>query len=90
MGNSKEKVAHGTQKPVALLEYLIKTYTDEGDVVLDCTMGSGSTIVAAVQCGRIGVGIERDPDYYSAAHRRIIDAVAAPTESARSAEALAD
>lgn len=65
---------HPTQKPVALMEYLIKTYTNEGDLVLDNTMGSGTTGVAAVTNGRRFTGIELDPVYYDIACRRIADA----------------
>ncbi len=57
VSNSKEKVNHPTQKPIALLEYLIHAYTNEGDTVLDCAMGSGSTMVACVKNGRKGLGI---------------------------------
>jgi hypothetical protein len=66
---------HPTQKPVALLEYLIKTYTNEGATVLDNTMGSGSTGVAAAKTGRRFIGIEREPKYYEIAQRRISDAL---------------
>ena len=66
---------HPTQKPVALMEYLIRTYTNEGDLVLDNTMGSGTTGVAAVRTGRRFVGIERDPEYYRTALDRIAAAV---------------
>lgn len=62
---------HPTQKPVPLLEYLIKTYTIPGEVVLDCTMGSGSTGVAAVNTGRSFVGIELDAGYFEIAQSRI-------------------
>lgn len=62
---------HPTQKPVALLEYLIRTYTDEGDTVLDNTMGSGSTGVACKQTGRNFIGIEMDRDYFRIAKQRI-------------------
>ena len=65
------KSLHPTQKPVALLEYLIKTYTDEGDTVLDFTMGSGSTGVAALNTGRKFIGIELDPGYFDIAVKRI-------------------
>lgn len=65
---------HPTQKPVALMEYLIRTYTKEGDVILDCCMGSGSTGVAAMRTGRRFVGIEKDEAYYDAAKQRIQDA----------------
>ena len=70
-----EKGLHPTQKPVALLEYLIKTYTNEGDVVLDNCMGSGSTGVAAVNTGRDFIGIELDTDYFQTAANRIDDVV---------------
>ena len=62
---------HPTQKPVALLEYLIKTYTNEGDTVLDNTMGSGSTGVACVNTGRDFIGIELDDNYFAIAQERI-------------------
>ena len=62
---------HPTQKPVALMEYLIRTYTDEGDTVLDNTMGSGTTGVACVNTGRKFIGIERDPAYFKIAKERI-------------------
>lgn len=65
---------HPTQKPVALLEYLIRTYTDPGDTVLDNAMGSGSTGVACANTGRRFIGIERDPAYFAVAQRRIADA----------------
>ena len=70
------KAYHPTQKPVALLEYLIKTYTNEGDCVLDCTMGSGSTLVACVNTNRKGVGIELMQEYYDIAVKRVKDAQA--------------
>ena len=62
---------HPTQKPVALMEYLINTYTNEGDTVLDFTMGSGTTGVACKNLGRSFIGIELDEDYYKAACERI-------------------
>lgn len=62
---------HPTQKPVALLEYLIKTYTKHGDTVLDFCMGSGSTGVACVNTGRDFIGIERDEKYFEIANKRI-------------------
>ena len=71
IGNSKEKVAHPTQKPVALMEYLIKTYTNEGDCVLDCTMGSGSTMVACANTWRRGIVIELMDEYYNIAVGRV-------------------
>ena len=72
---SEGKVIHPTQKPVALMEYLIKTYSNEGDTVLDNTMGSGTTGVAAVNTGRKFIGIEKDPDYFAKAKQRINNAV---------------
>ena len=69
----KEKF-HPTQKPVALLEYLIKTYTNEGETVLDNCMGSGSTGVACVNTGRKFIGIEIDDNYFNIAKERIINA----------------
>lgn len=62
---------HPTQKPVALLEYLIKTYTNEGDIVLDNCMGSGSTGVACVNTGRKFIGIELEEKYFNIAKERI-------------------
>lgn len=62
---------HPTQKPVALYEYLVKTYTNEGDTVLDFTMGSGTTGVACVNTGRNFIGIEKEPTYFEIAERRI-------------------
>ena len=68
--NSKHRF-HPTQKPVALLEYLIRTYTSEGETVLDFTMGSGSTGVACVNTGRKFIGIELDKGYFEIAKERI-------------------
>lgn len=62
---------HPTQKPVALMEYLIRTYTAEGQTVLDNTMGSGTTGVACANTGREFIGIERDDNYFQIAHDRI-------------------
>lgn len=64
-------VIHPTQKPVALMEYLIKTYSNEGETVLDNCMGSGTTGVAAVKCNRKFIGIEADADYFTKASERI-------------------
>ena len=68
---------HPTQKPVALFEYLIKTYTDEGAVILDNCLGSGTTAVAAINTNRNFIGIEREPDYVAIANQRISDALTA-------------
>lgn len=68
---SEGGTAHPTQKPVALMEYLIRTYTNPGDTVLDNTMGSGTTGVACANTGRRFIGIERDPTYFDIAQKRI-------------------
>lgn len=65
---------HPTQKPVALMEYLIKTYTNEGDTVLDNCMGSGTTGVACANTNRKFIGMELDSDYFRIARRRISEA----------------
>lgn len=62
---------HPTQKPVPLLEYLIKTYTNEGEIVLDFTMGSGTTDVACANLDRSFIGIELKKDYFKIAAERI-------------------
>ena len=67
----KEKRVHPTQKPVALLEYLIKTYTNEGELVLDNCMGSGSTGVACINTNRNFIGMELDDKYFNIAKERI-------------------
>jgi site-specific DNA-methyltransferase (adenine-specific) len=68
---NNSKRVHPTQKPVALLEYLIKTYTNEGETVLDNCMGSGSTGVACVNTNRNFIGIELDDKYFEIAKERI-------------------
>ena len=65
---------HPTQKPVALMEYLIKTYTNEGETVLDFTMGSGTTGVACKNLDRDFIGIEMDAEYFETAKTRIENA----------------
>lgn len=70
----ERNTVHPTQKPVALMEYLIKTYTNPGDTVLDFTMGSGSTGVGAINTGRCFIGIERDFKHYSTAVNRVLSA----------------
>ena len=67
-------VIHPTQKPVDLLEYLVKTYSNEGDLVLDNTMGSGSTGIACINTKRNFIGIERDETYFKAAKERLEEA----------------
>ena len=71
---SAQQQVHGAQKPVPLLEWLIKTYSNEGEMVLDNVMGSGSTGVAAVKTKREFIGIERDEKYFEIAKKRIEDA----------------
>ena len=68
---SDGKYVHPTQKPVALLEYLIKTYTLEGETVLDNCMGSGSTAIACLNTKRNFIGIEKDDKYFEIAKKRI-------------------
>lgn len=69
--DKETKTLHPTQKPVALIEYLIKTYTNPGDIVLDCCMGSGTTAVACRNTGRQYIGFELDKKYFDLATRRI-------------------
>lgn len=69
-GHDADKL-HPTQKPVALMEYLIRTYTNEGDVVMDNCMGSGTTGVACVNVGRLFIGMEKRLDYFTLAKSRI-------------------
>ena len=71
MASEKTNRVHPTQKPVDLLEYLIKTYTNEGELVLDFTMGSGSTGVAALNTNRKFIGIELDEKYFDIAKKRL-------------------
>lgn len=68
---NRKKILHPTQKPVELCEYMIKTYTNPGDTVLDNCMGSGSIGVAAVRTGRKFIGIENDRKYFEIAKQRI-------------------
>jgi|SRR5690554_1293880 len=69
---NRERGLHPTQKPVALMEYLIRTYTNEGDMVLDNCMGSGTTGVACTSTGRKFIGIEMDENYFEIAKKRIL------------------
>jgi hypothetical protein len=78
---------HETQKPVALMEYLIRTYTNEGETVLDNTMGSGTTLVAAINTGRKAIGMELDSRFYEIARKRVEEALMRPQQL--SMEALA-
>jgi len=66
-----ERGLHPTQKPVELMEYLVKTYTNEGDIVLDNTMGSGTTNLAALKLNRKSIGIEKEKQYFDVAVRRL-------------------
>ena len=68
---SSTKSVHPTQKPVPLMEYLIKTYTNESETVLDFAMGSGTTGVACKNLGRDFIGIENNKDYFAIAQKRI-------------------
>lgn len=72
---TRERGLHPTQKPVALMEYLIRTYTDPGMVVMDNCMGSGTTGVACVNTDRGFIGIERDPEYFNVSQVRITEAI---------------
>ena len=69
--NNAQKTTHPTQKPVKLMEYLIKTYTNDGELVLDFTMGSGTTMVACKNLNRNGIGIEMDDKYFKIAVERV-------------------
>lgn len=75
-GFKPDRGHHPTQKPVALMQYLIQTYTHEGETVLDFTMGSGTTGVAALNTGRKFIGIELDANYHSIATKRISEVAA--------------
>jgi site-specific DNA-methyltransferase (adenine-specific) len=68
---SESRTTHPTQKPVALFEYLITTYTNPGDLVLDCCMGSGTTAIACLNTNRNFIGFELDREYFQLAQRRI-------------------
>ena len=68
--NPNNNSLHPTQKPIELMEYLIKTYTNEGDMVLDNTMGSGTTNLACIKLNRKSIGIEKEKQYYDVAVRR--------------------
>jgi site-specific DNA-methyltransferase (adenine-specific) len=83
-------VVHPTQKPVELMEYLIKTYSNEGEVVLDNCMGSGTTGVACVNTNRNFIGIEKEEDYYKIAEQRISSTVPLDEPSTPLSNALED
>lgn len=69
--NNDKAHLHYTQKPVALCEWIVKTYSNEGDVVMDFTMGSGSTVIACINTNRKYIGIEKDKDIFLTAEKRI-------------------
>lgn len=73
-GHNTENWLHPTQKPVELLRYLIRTYTKMGGVILDNTMGSGTTCVAAIMENRQYIGMEKEPKYFAVAEKRIREA----------------
>jgi DNA modification methylase len=74
INNDDPEKIHPTQKPVALMEWAIRSYTDPGATVLDFAMGSGTTGVAALRAGRSFIGIEANEEYATAARRRIENA----------------
>jgi len=78
--NMKKRGLHPTQKPVALMEYLIKTYTNENELVLDFTCGSGSTLVGCLNTNRRGIGIEKDNKYFKIVEDRINEVILNKTE----------
>ena len=71
MNNSPEKLPHPTQKSLAIMEYLVLTYSNEGDIVLDNCMGVGTTGVACKKTGRHFIGIEKDEKYFEIAVSRV-------------------
>lgn len=75
------RLKHPTQKPVDLMSWIIRSYTNAGDQVLDPTMGSGTTCVAAIQQGRRCIGIEKDEQYFRHSVERVKQAMAAPKQS---------
>ena len=70
---NEPKPIHPTQKPIELMEYLVKTYTNEGDIVLDNTMGSGTTNLACIKLNRKSIGIEKEKKYYDVAVRSALE-----------------
>lgn len=83
-----EKGLHPTQKPVALMEYLVKTYSKENDIVLDITMGSGTTGIACFNTDRNFIGIERDDDYYKVCVDRLEESKKTKKEIERKSSGL--
>ena len=82
-GNTDRSVKHPTQKPVDLCEYLIKTYTNEGETVLDACMGSGTTAVACINQGRNFIGFELDENYWQISQQRVSEAIQQRTAERR-------
>jgi site-specific DNA-methyltransferase (adenine-specific) len=78
--NDKRQGLHPTVKPLALMEFLVKSYSNEGDIIIDPFMGSGTTGVAAIQSGRTFIGIEQEKNYFDIACKRIKQAYAARKE----------
>ena len=79
--NNPKKSVHRTQKPVELCEWLVKSYSNEGDLVLDFTMGSGSTGVACKNTNRRFIGIEKNEEIFKIAYDRLITASSSESES---------
>jgi site-specific DNA-methyltransferase (adenine-specific) len=71
ISNPRVRGGHPTQKPVELMEYIVKTYSNEGGLVLDCCMGHGTTGVACVSLGRDFIGMEINKDYFDTAVNKI-------------------
>lgn len=76
ISDSKDTRYHPTQKPSELMQTIVEAYSNEGDVILDCFMGSGSTGIACVKSGRKFIGVEIDDDYFDIASRRLNDLTA--------------
>lgn len=74
---SERRPIHPSQKPLDLMRYLVRTFTNEGDTVLDCCFGSGTTGVAAVLEGRQFIGIEQDEAYFEMARQRLLNTLPA-------------
>ena len=85
-GWSKKKAIHPTQKPVELFEYLIKTYTNENDLVLDNCAGSGTTGIACLNTKRQFILMEQDPNYFEKIKKRVADFNKRPIQNALSFE----
>ena len=75
----ESSVVHPTQKPVDLMRYLISTYTNEGDLILDNCIGSGTTAIAAIKEKRHFIGMEKNEEYFNIAQRRIKNELQNPT-----------